>query len=552
MHRTALLASLALLSATACQSDFKLNNEGDGDGEIPPGAEPEIEVSPGTIVFDDINVTEGGTLTQPITISNVGEGNLNISDVTLSDADAPYSLGLLGSYLVEPGGYTQISVSFAPETAGDTEVTVFIDSNDIDEPTSEVYLSGLGIAPVIEVTPEVYDFGEPWVGCDALTEISISNIGNATLVVEGFEYSTGSVDLDFDPYGETEVLGKDGKTYLQYENGELPWSMAPEDDPYKVWVSYYPLDEVQDIGYLKVNSNDPLFPVVQATQEGSAVIYGYNTDVYEQPLNGPVDILFAVDKSGSMDDDIENVRQNFQLFAETLGSLDSDYHVAVVTDDSGCFAGSVNYIDKEMSTSAQQAAFDDMISGPYGTYTEAPFQLMQNALAQVGTGACNEGFYRDHATLSLVSVSDEHEQSPNSYEFYVDTFRSLKADDDDVIMHAIAGDMPSGCGGNEPGTGHYEATLETGGVFLSICATDFGSHLQAIAEGSVSENRSFELTQEPVPETIEVDVNGVPTTDGWEYSGYDEGNRVQFNNNSIPEPGSTIEITYVIKPDCSL
>lgn len=552
MHRSALLTSLALISATACQSDFKLSNENDGGGEVPPGAEPEIEVSPASIVFDDINVTEGGLITQQITISNVGEGNLNISDVVLSDADAPYTLGALGSYLVEPGGYTQIAVSFSPETAGPTEATVFIDSNDTDEPTSEVSLSGLGIAPVIEVTPETYDFGEPWVGCEAQTEISISNVGNATLVIEDFNYSTGSVDLSFDPYGESEVIGEDGETYLEYENGGLPWTLAPEDDPYKVWVSYYPLDEVQDIAYLQVSSNDPLFPVVQATQEGSAVVYGYNTDVYEQPLNGPVDILFAVDKSCSMDDDIENVRENFQIFAETLSSLESDYHVAVVTDDTGCFAGSVNYIDKEMSTSAQQAAFDDMISGTYGVYTEAPFQLMQNALAQAGDGGCNEGFYREEATLSLVSVSDEREQSPNSWQYYVDVFRSLKADDDDVVMHAIAGDVPGGCDGNEAGTGHYEASLETGGVFLSICDDDFGANLQAIAEGSVSENRSFALTLEPVPETIEVEVNSVLTTEGWEYSGYDEGNRVQFNNNSIPEPGSTIEITYVIKPDCTL
>ena len=128
------------------------------------------------------------------------------------------------------------------------------------------------------------------------------------------------------------------------------------------------------------------------------------------------------------------------------------------------------------------------------------------------------------------------------------SFQSLKSDSDDLVIHAIAGDYPSGCGGNEPGTGWYEASVATGGLFLSICATDWASHLEALAEGSAADLSSFELTDWPVAETIVVRIDGITTTTGWEYNETD--NSVDFDESSIPEGGSTIEIEYALFGDC--
>ncbi len=71
-------------------------------------------------------------------------------------------------------------------------------------------------------------------------------------------------------------------------------------------------------------------------------------------------------------------------------------------------------------------------------------------------------------------VSDEPEQSVNPYTYYVSLFQGMKADPDDVVIHAVAGDYPGGCGSASAGTGYYEATVATGGVFLSICASRLG------------------------------------------------------------------------------
>jgi hypothetical protein len=299
-----------------------------------------------------------------------------------------------------------------------------------------------------------------------------------------------------------------------------------------------------------ISSNDPYTPEVMAVQEGNGEIYGTNLDLFEQPLKGSTDIIFAVDKSCSMSDDITNVQNNFGTFVSTLSGLDADYQVAAVIADNGCISGDDLYIDNSFSEADAQSSITSMITatGSYGTNTERAFMLLEATLSEASSGGCNDGLVREDATLNLVGISDEPEQSVNSYSYYVSLFQSLKSDPDDVIMHAIGGDYPSGCGSASAYTGFYEATVATGGLFLSICATDFGAHLEALAEGSAADLNSFELTEWPVPETISVKIDGITTTIGWEYNATD--NAIDFDSDYVPEGGSTIEVDYSLYGDC--
>ena len=58
------------------------------------------------------------------------------------------------------------------------------------------------------------------------------------------------------------------------------------------------------------------------------MVYNDQEDNFEQPIKGMTDIIFAVDRSCSMDDDIESVQDNFGTFVTVLDALDADYHVA--------------------------------------------------------------------------------------------------------------------------------------------------------------------------------------------------------------------------------
>ncbi len=540
MVRTpALLAMLGLLTV-AC-NEYEIIEDPDARAELEDNAVPDIEVSPTQVDYGQLEVGVGAEQAVVVTVQNVGEGDLHIIDVLLDDPSAPYDIGAIGSVLVPPEQSTTFTVTYIPETSAVDTASVLIESDDPDEPTVPVTLLGEGIAPVVDVTPTEYDFGTLYIGCDNLQPVTISNVGNADLSVESFDFTSASTDLIFDA---SEDL-----------NGALPWTVVP-GAAVQVWVEYAPIDEYQDVGYLYVNSNDPFQPSVLAQQSGLGELYGENTDVYEQPIEGQTDIMFSMDFSCSMYDNISNVLTNFEVFIETLASMDADYHVTGVTADNGCvYSGGPTYIDTSYSEEQQKTLFDDMINkGGYGSNTERLFSIFESALKNGGEGdaSCNSGFYREDATLNLVAVSDEPEQSPNSYTYYVSLFQSLKDDTDDLVMHAIAGDYPSGCGGGgggaDYGAGYYEASLATGGTFLSICATDFGSHLETLAEGSAQALNAFGLSDTPVPETIAVKIDGITTTVGWSYNATD--NAVEFESDYVPEGGSTVEINYAVKGGC--
>jgi len=223
--------------------------------------------------------------------------------------------------------------------------------------------------------------------------------------------------------------------------------------------------------------------------------------------------------------------------------------------DSGCILGSDVFIDGSFSSSDAQSAFSamadiDINNSSYGSNTERGYMLAEAALStnNIGIGGCNEGFYRDDAYLSFVFTSDEPDQSTNSWSHYVQLFQSMKNDPEDVVINSVAGDYPSGCGSNQAGVGYFEGTVATGGLFLSICSTDWAQHLEDLAQRSVSIHDSFELTQLPVQQTIEVSLDGINVTTGWDYDA--SLNSIVFETDHIPAGGSTIDVFYALMPPC--
>ena len=531
-----LLLLLALSPFVAC-NEYGIIEDPDNIGTIKEGLEPDILVTPMSVDFGRMNAENSAT--EVISVQNVGEGDLHILDIQLDSPNSVYDIGAVGSILVPPDGATSFTITFNPVTAHQESNNILIDSDDPDEPTTVVQLLGEGLAPIIDVSPAEFDFGQMYIGCEDTLPLVVSNLGNADLEVSEFSFNTAG-DLYFDA-NET-------------ANGQLPWIISPNSSV-DVFIDYFPLDEFSDTSYLTTLSSDLATPSNLTVQYGTGLAYGDSRDLFEQPINGSTDILFGLDWSCSMYGDIANVQANFSAFITTLASMDSDYHVAVVVEDSGCVLGGDTYIDNTMSESDQQAIFTTMIgtSANQGSNTERIFSLFESALSSTNrsNNGCNGGFYRDDAKLNLIAVSDEPEQSSNPYTYYTSLFQSLKQDTDDLAMHAIAADNPSNgssaCGASY--NARYEdATIDTSGIYLSICATDWGSHLETLAENASQDLSSFELTGAPVEETIEVAVDGITTVGTWTYNQTD--NTVDFGLDHVPEGGSTIEIAYTLLGNC--
>jgi hypothetical protein len=116
-----------------------------------------------------------------------------------------------------------------------------------------------------------------------------------------------------------------------------------------------------------------------------------------------------------------------------------------------------------------------------------------------------------------------------------------------VTFSAIAGDVPSGCDGAEAGTGYYEATVETGGEFLSICS-DWATwdNLDRLALASTGTD-VYPLSAAALADSIQVYVNGVESVSGWSYN--ESSVSVVFDA-PRPEGGDTVRITYGGLPEC--
>jgi hypothetical protein len=105
---------------------------------------PQIGVIPLSVDFGKVEV--GTTsLQRIITIRSIGSENLTVSGI--SDPGSPFSLGNVPSLpvVIPPGGSETFEVTFSPTSAGVANSTITLTSDDADQPTKDVFLTGEGV-----------------------------------------------------------------------------------------------------------------------------------------------------------------------------------------------------------------------------------------------------------------------------------------------------------------------------------------------------------------------------------------------------------------------
>jgi hypothetical protein len=99
---------------------------------------PDISV-PASLAFGSVAV--GTSKTKTLTISNVGTAALTITDITV--AGSQFSRGTLPG-TIAAGSSANVNITFSPTSTGSKSATLTIVSNDPDEPSVTVALSGTG------------------------------------------------------------------------------------------------------------------------------------------------------------------------------------------------------------------------------------------------------------------------------------------------------------------------------------------------------------------------------------------------------------------------
>ncbi len=157
-------------------------------GGTPP-AQPDIDVQPTALDFG--TVTVGSTADRTLTVRNVGSAPLTVTRMTLDNPRFTI-VSPATPFTVNAGGQQTVTVRFAPTSAGPQSGTLRIESNDPDEATVSVSVTGQGVAA--PPPPSGRTLSVPNASGEPGRTVSI-----AVALSDGSGISALSFTLNFDP-----------------------------------------------------------------------------------------------------------------------------------------------------------------------------------------------------------------------------------------------------------------------------------------------------------------------------------------------------------------
>jgi len=420
-----------------------------------------------------------------------------------------------------------------------------------DEPTGPVTSTTpdppLTPGPEIDVDPMQHDFGQLLPGCVSdMRLVRIMNLGAEDLDVS-------AITLD-DPAG-----------VFRLEPGVGPGTLPP-DGMYEFNVDFTAAEGRAYTASLQVDSNDADEPRVSVELLGSGSDDGVVTDAWTQQDAPPADVLFVVDSSGSMEGEIDNLADSFDVFIQQFVGLGLDYQIGVITLDMD-EPTQAGRIQGPIITSALPdpvGAFRDAVDvGTNGAAEERGQDAAHAALSPPLIDYENVGLVRAGSNLSVVVVTDEDDDSDMRSADFASFLDGYQGSPSLSSFSAVAG--PTGgllpCmtlfGGisADPAPRYWDTVQRTGGIHASICHMDMSDILKQLSYVAANMQTEFALSA-PVTDRseMEVEVDGVDIpydgshSDGWDY---DETTGVlSLFGPAIPLPGATLTVRYPSDGSC--
>ncbi|MBW8885527.1 MAG: choice-of-anchor D domain-containing protein, partial [Planctomycetia bacterium] len=177
----------------------------------------------------------GNPVVQTFTVQNLGNGGLSLTSLTGSAFPAGFSLvSNLGATTLTPGQSTTFTVQLDATTAGSFGGTIHVLSNDADEGSFDIGLTGTVTQPIVRV-PEIrvwgngvelasgdaVSFGSPLVGSPMQETFTIQNVGDGDLVLSSLDPSSLPAGFSLvQGLGATTLRSTDVTTFvLQFDAG---------------------------------------------------------------------------------------------------------------------------------------------------------------------------------------------------------------------------------------------------------------------------------------------------------------------------------------------
>jgi len=472
--------------------------------------ESRVAVTPLGLDFGQVSVNNLGESTLSFTVQNLGDDVVTVSghDEPIGDegfevlAEPFFSLGV--------GEAADVQVRFAPATESTAYAQLRVD------PGGElVELSGAGLAPVLAL--EAIDVPATVVGCSGGATVTLRNEGSETLTIE--------------------EMSLEGSDYLV-----TGWSadVAPGDTE-NVELSFTPGGGGDRGAVLTVRSNDPLWPEFPVTLEG----LGYEGERVEEGFayrpTQPTDVLFVLEP-GATDGDAR-LAPGLEAYVDTLSATNVDFQLTALGTADACPVDEPAYAttsDTDLGTlRVLDRAFDDAAGAWDGNLLGLALAAMEETL----DGGCLDGFRRAGADLDLVIVA---EQAPTrDVELAAADLAALVDDPGALRVSAL---VPRGGACTASAEAYAELAQAYGGAVGDLCDADWTDVFEAFATlPAIEAAVTYTLAEWPVPETIEVRVDGANYT-GWSYD--ERANSLVFVTESAPTLGAEVTITYLSAVAC--
>lgn len=227
--------------------------------------------------------------------------------------------------------------------------------------------------------------------------------------------------------------------------------------------------------------------------------------------SAPADIIWIIDSSESMDNEIEMVRTNINDFAGFIGDAGIDYRVIMVASDHDHWGGVLGLVHwygvcvpPPLSGAASCPDVDSAV------YLHVREDVYSNDGLQVfiDSFAAYRGFLRPAALQHIVMVTDD--ESDRSPSWFRDEVASRAELHDDLTFHSIIQQPGETCGDND-GDRYIELSTASGGVIESICESDWAPIFTSIQESVVDASAIPCIYAIPEPEDyfLEVDYERV-------------------------------------------
>ncbi len=489
----------------------------------------EWTVEPATLALGETPVDQ--PISGTITLMNTGDEDLLVLDLGDARTDG-IEVSLSEAPLIAPGSSTPIQVVWTPVEPGvmDSTLSISVGASPEEAQPVTVPVGGTALGANATLSMTYYDFGEVDIGCQGELELTLTNTGNAEMVVD-------AVDLE----------GADG--FSLDEPDDLPWELGPYQS-HEVGVLFSP----DDIGGMVTElSFDTDVGEISAELQGQGVVDEERTQTFDVGEQSRSTIIVDVNLTAIPNSSEDQYSQFFvaalPTFFETLLENHSSFRAGFVWSTSGTVDGEYDYIDETFTAEeATNAALEMIAPGANGGDNDQNFVTLLAALSANSDWLFEDAGWSE-SLLSLITIQRDTEASGGSWENWVAQTQAFKEDPEDVVFHAIAGPMPSGCGSAEPFADYDKAVDATGGLFLSVCASDWTEHMAQLATAALEGAPGiFQLDGTPMASSIEVYVDGFRTDDGWSY---DESlNAVVFEEDSYPEFESVVTINYWMSDGC--